>query len=1535
MAESGTLEFRSPYPGLRPFQDRESSIFFGRSSQVEEVILRLCATRFVALLGGSGSGKSSLVRAGVIPELRGYRIAEAGDFWVPILATPGTNMAKRDAPVGTGETPIDRLARKFVRLLRVSSDEERTRYQAEAVAALNKSGGFGTLINTFADRLDLPAGPSAERANFMLVIDQFEELFHWSNKDVPECTTLVERVLDHYYSPHPRIYLVITMRSEHLNDCAAFLRLPDAINKASYLVRRLDPSEIDETIEKPPRRYLRMLARAGAGQRKVPANFGFDEAVLARVQHDVEQIHSDPDHLALLQHLLARLWEAACARGRSEGLDVPDRATMADLERAVSATSEATAPPLPPQGNVLRLCLENWAQAIFDRFDGEKKKCFNSLLRRLAFKDPNTGMYTQQRLRREEAAALLGGADPRPLVAGFLPPCDYILWDDENPEQVTIKVFHEAFIRGWRHFQELIDREAELFEEFVTLLKGTQSWLQSDRSERRLVQGEPLARMRESALNEALRDRASCERLFQLLQLKHDSERYRVAPAELMSFMEASIAAEDARVQRAQAEELRTKELERRQLEAEAETAKIRAATLESNARRSRMVTIFAVGVGLAATVASVSMFNLKQTADRMQVQASQSATLAEEKAEEARKNAEKAMQNEVTAQAHAVRADYLAATANANANAANDAREKEKKTNLRLEGALRNARDAATAAVEARNQTSSFKLTYAGEKVGQDNLDLTLLLALEALSLSKTPEAMTLLGEAVQSTRVQLTPSTGAGHTGSVFGVALDSARHRLATAGEDNTVKVWDTSTGKEVATLRGHGARVLGVAFSEDGRYIASGSYDDTARLWDATTGTEVRKFAGHRDTINSVAFTQDGTRLATASDDRTAKLWEVGTGKEIQTFRGHNGRVRAVALSRESGRLATASDDGTAKLWDLDSGKELITLSGHSGVVTAVAFNPNGTKLATAGEDRMVRIWDTKTGKEAIWDRKPGTEAMRDPGASKEASTLKDAAILRGHTNAVRTVAFDASGTRIASGSVDNTARVWDADTGKELNTFTAHQGPINGVAFSGDGRHLVTGSADRTAKLWAIGGKAPMANFGSAAIATVTAAKFSPDVSRVATASGEWAVIWDAFKGVELRRFAHPQVATVAFSADGKVLASAGGNTVKVWSVDDAVKPRRELPPHISKINAIAFSRDGKRVAVAMDNHTVQISDVDGGREPLLLVGHEGAVLSVEFSADGRFVATGSWDDTARLWDAADGRQMRLLVGHRDSVTAVAFSADGARLATGSDDRTARIWDVQSGKDLVGMVGHSASVRGVAFVTIGKNSYLSTHSDDRTARLWDLKSGKEERALKGHNGNVQDVAVHPTQKVVLTAGADRTVRAHPQTDADLVNIARARVTRAFSTEECLRFQISGGECRGALEAAEARKYFDERKYGEAIELYNKVFTINPKRVDADTWNDLCWFSSRFGYAAAVVDGACERAVKLSDGRAMYVDSRGLARALTGRRADAIRDFEAFMNDPGSRFEREKAQRKEWIADLKAGRNPFTPEVLKGL
>lgn len=1511
MSNDQTIEIRSPYPGLRPFLDTESSIFFGRYSQTVEVIGRLRATHFVAVLGGSGSGKSSLIRAGVIPELRGYGIQEAGDFWVPVLATPGTNLSRRDIPATERETPIDRVARKFVRLLRARSEDEKALWHTEAVNVLRESGGFGGLVNTFSDRLDLPVGPDPQKANFMLVLDQFEELFHPSNKDVPECKTLVDRVLDHFYSPHPRVYLVVTMRSEHLNDCAAFLRLPDAINKASYLVRRLDPSEIDETIEGPPRRYLRMRARASNDRQRFPAHFGFDDAVLKRLRDDVEAIHADPDHLALLQHLLARLWETGCARAQSEGKDIPNRISWADLERAVSAKLDSEAPALPEDVNVLRLCLENWAQTIFDRLDHEDKKHADELLLRLGFKDPNTGMYTQQRLRLDDAIQLVGGsrADPAKVLAGFLPPYDYILWDDENPAQVTIKVFHESFIRGWRHFQELIDREAELFDEFVTLLKETQRWVQKKRPDGLLLEGARLARVREFKLDEVLTDAATRARLLQLLELKRDGERYLIAPADVREFVLTSMATENAEAERAAAEALRTQEIERQQLEAEraaaeqqAENAKLRAThleqqrqTAETNAKRDRVLLFIAVFFGVVAGVTAVFIFSLKTTADELALEADRSATTA--------KNSERTA---IVATERAQNANEQLSSA---LEKAKEAEGKAKKAEAVEHLSAKAAEEARKVAVQERNRSSSLRLTFAAKEVVSANLDLALLLTLEAVSVSPSAEAMRILRDAVQSTPVQLTPRTGAGHTGALRGVAVD-ARNRIATASDDSTVKLWDMVSGKEPQTLRGHGGPVHSVAFSVDGLHVASGSFDDTARLWDATKGTELRKFSGHGDTITSVAFSADGKLLATGSEDRTAKLWETDTGKDLQTFRGHNGKVRGVALSADRKHVATASEDGTAKLWNVTSGKELLNLSGHSRPVTAVAFNHDGTKLATASVDRTVKLWDTQSGK-----------ALQT---------------FTGHTNSVLSVAFGGGGKRIATGSVDNTARLWDADSGQSLRTFTGHQDSVTGVALSIDGR-LLTGSMDRTARLWELSTETPLLTFGSAIVSQVTAARFSLDASRIVTISGGVAVIWDSLSGSEIRRFSGhgAKLSAIAFSPNGKLLATAGDDkTAKLWDVNDTDKPLRSFGGYASSITAVSFSHDGKRLAVGLKDGTAGISDTESGTQLTTLRGHSVPVLSVAFSPNGRYVATGSYDDTARLWDASSGKALRTLSGHGDTVTSIVFSPDSRRLATGSDDRSAKLWDVETGQELVSMRGHTGIVRNVVFISVGKDVYLGTTSDDRTARLWDTTTGNEERALRGHAGTVQDIVVHPGKKLILTVGSDGALRTHPQTDSDLVELARSRLTRSLSAEECAKFRVTGKSCELANLAAEGKKLFDERKYREAIAIYNKVYALDPKQLSADTWNALCWDASKAELAASVVDGACERAVKLSNGNPNSVDSRGLARALTGRTADAIRDFEVFANDAGSDPEY-RNQRRHWITELKVGRNPFTPAMLKVL
>jgi WD40 repeat protein len=197
---------------------------------------------------------------------------------------------------------------------------------------------------------------------------------------------------------------------------------------------------------------------------------------------------------------------------------------------------------------------------------------------------------------------------------------------------------------------------------------------------------------------------------------------------------------------------------------------------------------------------------------------------------------------------------------------------------------------------------------------------------------------------------------------------VAFSPDGQRLASASDDQTVKIWDSATGNELLPLKGHTRPVDAVAFSPDGQRLASASSDQTVRIWDSATGKELLVFKDHSGPVQGLAFSRDGQRLASASYDQTVKIWDSSTGKELLALKGHEGGVFGVAFSPDGQRLASASADQTVKIWDSSTGKELFALKGHADQVSSVAFSPDGQRLASASWDQTVRIWDSATGKE---------------------------------------------------------------------------------------------------------------------------------------------------------------------------------------------------------------------------------------------------------------------------------------------------------------------------------------------------------------------------------------------------------------------------------------------------------------------------------------------------------------------------------------------------------------------------------------
>ncbi|MFC4066747.1 nSTAND1 domain-containing NTPase, partial [Actinoplanes subglobosus] len=515
-----------------------------------------------------------------------------------------------------------------------------------------------------------------------------------------------------------------------------------------------------------------------------------------------------------------------------------------------------------------------------------------------------------------------------------------------------------------------------------------------------------------------------------------------------------------------------------------------------------------------------------------------------------------------------------------------------------------RTAVTAKNAAVTAQQIALSRQLAAQSAAVLPTNSAVADLLAVKAYRTSPTIEAVDSLHNAVAQPIV----STLAGYTEPVSAVAYSPDGTHLASTGNEETVRVWDLTTGT-FRTLTGHTSGVSAVAYSPDGRQLATGSGDSTVLVWDLATGTSrtltgdtdiMSALAGDTGITSAVAFSPDGRQLATANSGETVRVWDLAAGTS-RSLTGHPGSVDAVAYSPDGRQLATASGDRTVRVWDLAAGTSR-SLTGHPGSVYAMAYSPDG-RLATAGDDGTVRVWDLAAGTSRI---------------------------LTGHTGPLYAVAFNPDGTHLATAGDDGTVRVWDLAAGT-YRGLTGHNASVYAVAFSPDGTHLATASGDRTVRVWDLTSTASSTLTGHTS--PVNAVAYSPDGTHLASTGNDKMVrVWDLTSRTSRTLTGHTKgVSAVAYSPDGTHVATASGDrTVRVWDLTTGAS--RTLTGHISGVNAVAYSPDGEQLAAANSDGTVGVWDLTTGASRSL-TGHTRWVSAVAYSPDGTHVATASGDDT--------------------------------------------------------------------------------------------------------------------------------------------------------------------------------------------------------------------------------------------------------------------------------------------------------------
>jgi WD40 repeat protein/serine/threonine protein kinase len=425
--------------------------------------------------------------------------------------------------------------------------------------------------------------------------------------------------------------------------------------------------------------------------------------------------------------------------------------------------------------------------------------------------------------------------------------------------------------------------------------------------------------------------------------------------------------------------------------------------------------------------------------------------------------------------------------------------------------------------------------------------------------------------------------PLVLTGHDDRVNAVAWSPDGKFIVSGSYDKTIAVWNADGSQQPRIFKGHDNFVTAVAWSPDNTRIASASGDTTVRVWNADGSSQPLVLRGHNDSVYDVAFSPDSTRVLSASLDNTARVWNMNRPAQRMVFQGHDDHVYDAAYSVDGQRIVSAACDKTVRVWNADGSGRPLVLQGHEDRVYAAVFSPDDQRIVSGSRDRTLRVWNAN-----------GTGLP---------------IVLQGHDSSVNAAAFSPDGKRIVSGSSDKTIRVWNSDGSDKPLVLQGHEDRVFGAAWSPDGTRIASCAGDKTVRVWNADGKGqPLVLRGHTE--RVNGVAFSPDGKRILSASNDKTVrIWNADgTGQPLVLDGHHGEAFVSgymsFSPDGKhIVVSYTDGTVLVWNADGTGEPLT-LRASNTSINSASWSPDGKHIVGASEDNSVIVwSDLEPLQSP--------------------------------------------------------------------------------------------------------------------------------------------------------------------------------------------------------------------------------------------------------------------------------------------------------------------------------------------